>query len=130
MHPMTRLFRTPRWTLGIFCGLLGTALLAVTSAHSIPDSCSPQVPSLTTVVGLGEEAAEPSSRESAVKAQRGAHLSKVGVERWHQAGYRGQGVKVAVLDSGFRGWKNHLGKSLPAKVATTSFRTDAHLEAP
>jgi subtilisin family serine protease len=80
-------------------------------------------------VADGEEAAEPSSRESAAMAQRGAHLSRVGVERWHQAGYRGQGVKVAVLDTGFRGWRNHLGKSLPARVTTRSFRSDGDLEA-
>jgi hypothetical protein len=126
---MTRPPRTSRWTLGIFCGLLGTALLAGVSAHGIPDSRGPQVSSITTAIDRGEEAAEPSSHESAVLAQRGAYLSRVGVERWHQAGYRGQGVKVMVLDSGFRGWKNHVGKSLPEKITTRSFRNDGDLEA-
>src|SRR5438093_8749489 len=58
-----------------------------------------------------------------------AHLAKLGVDRWHQEGFRGQGVKIAVLDSGFRGYRNFLGKGLPAKVTARSFRADGNLEA-
>ncbi|MCI0463584.1 MAG: S8 family serine peptidase [Gemmataceae bacterium] len=57
------------------------------------------------------------------------HLAQLGVARWHGAGYRGRGVKVAILDSGFRGYRDHLGHALPAQVATRSFRTDGNLEA-
>jgi subtilisin family serine protease len=56
-------------------------------------------------------------------------LARLGVARWHQAGFRGQGVKVAVLDSGFRGYGDHLGKALPARVTVKSFRSDGNLEA-
>lgn len=45
------------------------------------------------------------------------------------AGYRGQGVKVAVLDQGFRGYRDQLGRALPARVTTCSFRADGDLEA-
>src|SRR6476660_7615180 len=55
-------------------------------------------------------------------------LSRLGVESWHAAGFRGQGVKVAVLDSGFRGWQSWLGKALPRTVETRSFRLDRQLE--
>jgi len=55
-------------------------------------------------------------------------LSRLGVDNWHAAGYRGQGVKVAVLDSGFRGWQSWLGKALPRTVETRSFRLDRQLE--
>ena len=48
---------------------------------------------------------------------------------WHAAGCRGQGVKVAVLDTGFRGYRDFLGKALPAKVTARSFRADGNLEA-
>ena len=44
-------------------------------------------------------------------------------------GWRGQGVKVAVLDSGFRGYKGHLGEVLPDHVTVHSFRDDGDLEA-
>ncbi len=122
-HLMTnQVFRTPRCSLLFFSGFLGICLLAGLGAAPAP----------TVGVRLhsGEEAAEPSSaREQAMVARRGAHLSRVGVEGWHKSGFRGKGVKVAILDSGFRGWKDHLGKSLPDNVTVKSFRSDADLEA-
>jgi hypothetical protein len=61
--------------------------------------------------------------------QREAHLAKLGIERWHNQSRRGQGVKIAILDSGFRDYRQFLGKGLPAKVAVRSFRKDQNLEA-
>lgn len=46
----------------------------------------------------------------------------LGVDRWREAGFTGYGVKVAVLDAGFRGYEARLGRSLPATVRTRSFR--------
>jgi hypothetical protein len=57
-----------------------------------------------------------------------AHVTRLGASRWHAAGYRGRGVKVAVLDTGFRGWRTHLGRALPERVTTRSFRRDENLE--
>jgi subtilisin family serine protease len=62
-------------------------------------------------------------------AERVQHLARAGIDRWHAAGYRGQGVKVTVLDSGFQGYRAHLGKALPARVTTRSFRADGRMEA-
>jgi hypothetical protein len=42
--------------------------------------------------------------------------SELGVEAWHQLGYGGKGVEVAVLDVGFAGYEDLLGKELPDKV--------------
>lgn len=53
----------------------------------------------------------------------------LGVARWHKQGFRGQGVKVAVLDSGFRGYRSALGTCLPKTVTAKSFRNDGELEA-
>ncbi|MGF1583129.1 MAG: S8 family serine peptidase [Gemmataceae bacterium] len=41
----------------------------------------------------------------------------------------GPKIKVAILDSGFRGYRNLLGTALPQKVMTRSFRQDKDLEA-
>src|SRR6202011_3040173 len=60
---------------------------------------------------------------------RGQLLEALNVRAWHEAGYRGLGLKVAVLDSGFCGFRAHLGKALPAQVKTRSFRLDGNLEA-
>jgi subtilisin family serine protease len=67
--------------------------------------------------------------ESQLTAERSRHLSELGVDRWLAAGATGKGLKVAVLDSGLRGYKDQLGKSLPAKVTARSFRKDGNLEA-
>ena len=56
-------------------------------------------------------------------------LADMGVPEWHGKGWRGQGVKVAILDSGFRGYKTHLGEALPDHVTARSFRADGNLEA-
>jgi subtilisin family serine protease len=54
---------------------------------------------------------------------------QLGVSRWHAAGIRGAGVKVAILDSGFRGYRAFLGSTLPPSVTVHSFRADGNLEA-
>src|SRR5262245_3418664 len=51
-------------------------------------------------------------------------LESLGVPDWHRADRRGKGVKVCVLDSGFRGYRQALGKVLPAAIQTRSFRRD------
>jgi subtilisin family serine protease len=51
------------------------------------------------------------------------------VDRWQQTGYRGQGIKIAILDTGFHGYRDQLGKTLPAKVRTRCFREDGNFEA-
>jgi subtilisin family serine protease len=75
----------------------------------------------------GDESIPDRSGQPAV--QRTDLLDGLGVTRWHAAGVRGAGVKVAVLDSGFRGYRKFLGSSLPETITTRSFRSDGNLEA-
>ena len=70
--------------------------------------------------------ATPASRAAGASE---AHLALLGVNRWHDAGYRGKGVKVAILDSGFRDYRSSLGRGLPERVTARSFRFDGNLEA-
>lgn len=56
-------------------------------------------------------------------------IAQVGAADWHRAGKRGKGIKVAVLDSGLKGYRNAAGKVLPAGVKARSFRKDGQLEA-
>lgn len=75
-----------------------------------------------------QRGAEPANNleSTALSAVR---LVRDSADRWQRTGYRGAGVKVAILDSGFRGFREHLGHALPARVATRSFRFDGNLEA-
>ena len=61
------------------------------------------------------------------RVQQGAQstegVSTTGAAAWHQAGFTGKGVKIGVLDLGFDGYKNLLGKTLPdaERVTVKSF---------
>ena len=43
-------------------------------------------------------------------------VARHGVFAWHRAGYRGAGVKIGVIDSGFRGFQSLMGSELPSTV--------------
>lgn len=53
----------------------------------------------------------------------------LGADRWREAGFTGRGVKVAVLDGGFRGYTGLLGRTLPTTVTAKSFRAGAEVDA-
>jgi subtilisin family serine protease len=89
---------------------------------------------LTPLLSVPAPAANPSPEPSRpawqvqAEERRGQLLARLGADRWHAAGYRGKGVKIAVLDTGWRGYRDHLGKALPAVVQARSFRADGNLE--
>jgi subtilisin family serine protease len=77
---------------------------------------------------VSSDAAVPVRDDDALGV-RARMLERMGVPAWHKSGWRGRGLKVAVLDSGFRGYREHLGKALPERVTVRSFRADGDLEA-
>ena len=79
--------------------------------------------------GSSEQTQDSPDRFEAPALERKLHLTNLGALQSHQNGQRGQGVKIAVLDSGFRDYRQFLGKALPAKVKVRSFRNDRNLEA-
>ncbi len=124
MSLRTLLLRARSLSLAVLLGLVPALLLG------LPLTAAPVPTPVSLALPVGEEAAEPSEMAEAVAlAQRGKHFAKVGVEAWHARGLRGKGVKVAILDSGFRGYHDQLGKSLPRSVTVKSFRNDGDLEA-
>lgn len=111
------------------CGRGSVALLLVTLCAGVCQLGT------TASSGLREDVAAPTAAptrapaSSAGPLQRAALLDQLGVERWHKAGRRGRGVTIAILDSGFRGYRNFLGNGLPQRVLARSFRKDGNLEA-
>ncbi|MSQ27217.1 MAG: hypothetical protein EXR51_03640 [Dehalococcoidia bacterium] len=49
----------------------------------------------------------------------------IGADQWQEKGFRGQGVRLAVVDLGFRGYRRQLGKELPKQVFARSFVEDS-----
>lgn len=72
---------------------------------------------------------EQTAQDGAPALERKAHLANLGALRWHVDQTRGDKIKVAVLDSGFRDYRQFLDKALPASVKTKSFRKDRNFEA-
>ncbi len=87
-------------------------------------------PLLALVALAGTPVPEPARPAWQIQAEqlRSQHLARMGVDRWQSAGVRGKGVKIAVLDTGWRGYRDHLGKALPANVLAHSFRASGNLE--
>lgn len=54
----------------------------------------------------------------------GQGVAVTGADRWHEAGYRGQSIRVGVLDLGFDGYRALLGTELPDNVVAASFAYD------
>jgi hypothetical protein len=100
---------------------------------SVPRLSPPVVPSASIVLADSEGAATPDASPFGTAAgalpQRSELLERMGVRAWHARGWRGRGLKVAVLDSGFSGYWMHLGGVLPLSVKIRSFRFDGDLEA-
>jgi hypothetical protein len=114
-------------------GLTAAAALLLSPA---PSSKPIVRDSLGTPGATGTRRAEASTQEAGITADlqdqeelRAELLEQLGVKPWHRSGYLGRGVKVAVLDSGFAGYRAHLGKALPDRVVAKSFRFDGELEA-
>jgi subtilisin family serine protease len=107
---------TPRLAVAVLTGLLLPALASSPAAgpEEAPRTAAVVTPKTTWGLQAWHE--------------RHQHLAAMGVVRWQAAGYRGRGVKVAILDTGFRGYRAHLGAALPAHVTVHSFRDDGDLE--
>ncbi len=48
-------------------------------------------------------------------------VAKINATAFHNAGYRGQGVKIAIIDLGFYNYEKLLGSELPSNVIIKSF---------
>src|SRR5436190_15093257 len=116
------------WTALVLASLAAAPALPSTQPRTRTDPVSIQEPYLDFPGELcADEAVAPRGPISV--RQRSEHLARVGVEAWHKAGLLGRGVKVAILDSGFRGYQQQLGKALPERIKARSFRGDGNLEA-
>ncbi|MFQ5857409.1 MAG: S8 family serine peptidase [Anaerolineae bacterium] len=71
-------------------------------------------------VGLLSDGSRSSAAPSAIVSEGVEH---VGADVWHEAGFRGAGAKIGILDSGFHHYDERIQQEeLPADVITRSFR--------
>jgi hypothetical protein len=122
------LFRLPDARLGRALGFIAAALLSIglgkLAGLNLAFAAVPPV-------GTGSEALDGAAVVGTPIGfvSRARHLALLGADRWQEVGYRGQNIKIAILDWGFRGYRDHLGGILPQKVIVHSYRDDGDLEA-
>ncbi|MFQ3663955.1 MAG: hypothetical protein SNJ69_16400 [Chloroflexaceae bacterium] len=92
-----------------------------------------QIQALAPVVALRTLAADPAiayvrrpdylttTGELQVGQLTTAGVTLSNATAWHNAGYRGAGVRIAVIDGGFQGYTALLGTDLPASVVVQNF---------
>ena len=60
-----------------------------------------------------------------IKGDNAKALAQTGLKELHDRGYRGQGVRVAIIDRDFRGWERLVkDKKLPAKTRIVDLTTE------
>jgi len=127
--PQTRprkLSHLARWML--LLGLVGWVTLF--PLHGTQDAACGVRPA--SALTPGEQATPDSDLpgdDQPANERRTQLFDELGVRAWHDTGLHGRGIKVAILDTGFQGYRAHLGSALPSRVTTHSFRLDGNLEA-
>jgi subtilisin family serine protease len=100
-------------------------LIMQTAQSDNPGQVFDQITELEHVTGLqlpapgtpNQASATPSPIEPAIS--EGVKL--IGADEWQRAGYTGKGVKIGVLDQGFDGYRDRLGRDLPFNTQAQSF---------
>lgn len=108
----------PRWALALLLGFAGGQLAVPLVRPSAGSAAAADVVVLPLRIATDDAA-----------RARQEHLAALGADRWHAAGIRGRETRLAILDTGFRGYRDYLGRGLPAQVKVRSFRRDGNLEA-
>jgi predicted RNA-binding Zn-ribbon protein involved in translation (DUF1610 family) len=63
----------------------------------------------------------PQTKETNNSEINGEGIEVIGADVWHEAGYKGSGLRIGVLDLGFAGYEDLLGKELPDQVGFAQF---------
>ena len=63
----------------------------------------------------------PRVRQSSDPSVVSEGVFTINAAEWHAAGFTGQGVKIGLLDQGFDGYRDQLGRELPDRALTRSF---------
>ncbi len=92
-------------------------------------ACSQPIPPNVPVAEQTTQDITGQHRPEPPALERQLHLARLGVDRWHRDKIQGKGIAVCILDSGFRSVQSQLGKNLPTRVLTRSFRRDRNFEA-
>ena len=115
--------------LGVFTLTLIGALTLAALAGVLPAG----TPSLTGVTGVEASSHESQlhSGESVSNQQAGSGaLQAHGADKWHEAGFKGAGVKIGIIDFGFGGMEDYIGTEVPDPVGVRCYSFNLNPSAP
>ncbi|HEY8601097.1 MAG TPA: S8 family serine peptidase [Thermomicrobiales bacterium] len=82
-----------------------------------------QTEGLSFPPGMSLDEAQPLIAAAAAEG-----ITLAGAESWHTAGITGKGIKIGIIDVGFKGYESLLGTALPQRVGFRSFSTGSGTE--
>lgn len=104
---------TEAMQLGVIEGRMGQLVTIVTPIERASFLAQLPIVSMVRLPRLGTPTAFPLT---APVEPNSAALKASGLERLHAAGFKGRGVRLAIISSNFRGWEELRGKQLPAST--------------
>jgi len=93
------------------------ALIEATAESENPGAIFGQLTALEHVIAVRV----PALHTSQGSRIPGEGIRVVGADRWHEAGFTGAGIRIGVLDLGFGGYPDLLGRELPDTVVVEHF---------
>jgi len=78
-----------------------------------PRSALREIAGIPSVANIRNPRMAESVIRSNQKPETADVLATSGLDKLHALGYRGRGVRIAIIDSSFAGWQAYLGKGLP-----------------
>jgi Subtilase family len=58
----------------------------------------------------------PQALEKLFQASKNEGVKQMGADKWHAAGFKGRGVRIGVIDGGFKYYRQFLGSTLPRNL--------------
>ncbi|MBN1260998.1 MAG: S8 family serine peptidase, partial [Anaerolineae bacterium] len=93
------------------------ALIEMQMESDEPAAIFAQLTELSHVIAVRlPEVRKPSSSDI-----EGEGIALIGADAWHDAGFTGEGLRIGVLDLGFYGYEELLGRELPASAPIEYF---------
>ena len=84
----------------------------------VPVSLLPEVSTQEGVISIRTIVPPQPAQETVVSQGASVH----GATAWHDAGYKGQNIKVGIIDVGFQDYSSHMGTELPDLVEVRCYR--------
>lgn len=111
--------------VGYIEGRLGQVITVVTPIERAPFLAQLPIVSMVRLPRLGTGTLLPLAT---ARGPNSTALKASGLERMHAAGFKGKGVRLAIIGSDFRGWEALRGQQLPASTRLVDLTAERNVD--